>query len=57
VHGERADVIRGRVPGRERDEEVFVFDSTGTALQDVVVASLAYARAVERGVGLDVAFA
>jgi alanine dehydrogenase len=57
VHGELADVILGRVPGRESDEEVFVFDSTGTALQDVAVASLAYARAVERGVGLDVAFA
>jgi alanine dehydrogenase len=57
IHGELADVICGRVPGRESDEEVFVFDSTGTALQDVAVASLAYARAVERGVGLDVAFA
>lgn len=57
VHGELADVICGRVPGRTRDDEVFVFDSTGTALQDVAVASVAYARAVERGAGLDVAFA
>ena len=57
VHGELGDVLRGRVPGRQRDDEVFVFDSTGTALQDVAVASLAYARAMERGVGLDIAFA
>jgi alanine dehydrogenase len=57
VHGELADVICGRVAGRTNDEEVFVFDSTGTALQDVAVASIAYARAAERGAGIEVAFA
>lgn len=57
VHGELADVICGRVRARERDDEVFVFDSTGTALQDVAVASLVYSRASERGVGIDIAFA
>lgn len=40
--------------GRCSDDEVFVFDSTGTALQDVAVASVAYARAGERGVGIEV---
>jgi ornithine cyclodeaminase/alanine dehydrogenase-like protein (mu-crystallin family) len=43
VFGELADVIRGR--GRTSDDEVFVFDSTGTALQDVAVAAIAYERA------------
>jgi ornithine cyclodeaminase/alanine dehydrogenase-like protein (mu-crystallin family) len=57
VHGELADVICGRVPARTDDDEMFVFDSTGTALQDVAVASVAYARAMERGAGLDLAFA
>jgi len=57
VHGELADVLCGRVPGRRNDGEVFVFDSTGTALQDVAVSSFAYARAVERGAGVEVAFA
>ena len=56
VHGELADVICGRVRGRVRDDEVFVFDSTGTALQDVAVASLVYQRASERGAGIDIAF-
>ena len=56
VHGELGDVICGRVRGREDEHEVFVFDSTGTALQDVAVASLAYARALERGAGIDIAF-
>ena len=44
VFGELADVIRGK--GRTSDDEIFVFDSTGTALQDVAVASIAYERAV-----------
>ncbi|HXH40431.1 MAG TPA: ornithine cyclodeaminase family protein [Thermoanaerobaculia bacterium] len=56
IHGELADVICGRVPGRRNDEEVFLFDSTGTALQDVVTASVALSRAVERGIGVEVAF-
>ena len=56
IHGELADVICGRIPGRQTDDEVFLFDSTGTALQDVVAASVALSRAVERGVGVEVAF-
>ena len=38
-------------------DEIFVFDSTGTALQDVAVASIAVQRATERGAGLELAFA
>jgi ornithine cyclodeaminase/alanine dehydrogenase-like protein (mu-crystallin family) len=57
VHGELADVICGRADRRRGEDEVFVFDSTGTALQDVAVSSFAYERAVERGAGVEVAFA
>lgn len=57
VHGELAEVICGRVRARERDDEVFVFDSTGTALQDVAVASLALSRAAEQGIGTAIALA
>jgi len=46
VFGELADVIHGR--GRTSDHEVFVFDSTGTALQDVAVAAIAYERSRQR---------
>jgi ornithine cyclodeaminase/alanine dehydrogenase-like protein (mu-crystallin family) len=56
VHGELADVICGHVTSRRSGDEIFVFDSTGTALQDVAVSSFAYARALERGAGLEVAF-
>jgi alanine dehydrogenase len=57
VRGELADVICGRVRGREHEDDMIVFDSTGTALQDVAVASLACRRAFERNVGVDIAFA
>lgn len=56
VHGELGDVIRGRVRARTTDAEMFVFDSTGTALQDVAVGAVAYRRAREAGVGWEVEF-
>jgi ornithine cyclodeaminase/alanine dehydrogenase-like protein (mu-crystallin family) len=55
IHGELADVLCGRVPARTSEEEIFVFDSTGTALQDVAAAAVALRRAAERGIGLEIA--
>ena len=54
VRAELADVIVGRVSGRRSTAEIIVFDSTGTALQDVASASVAYDRAVATGIGLAV---
>ncbi|HET9425275.1 MAG TPA: ornithine cyclodeaminase family protein [Gemmatimonadaceae bacterium] len=45
VHAELADVVAGRKPGRHRRDEITVFDSTGTALEDVAAAALAYEKA------------
>ncbi len=45
VHAELADVVCGRAAGRVSDEEVFVFDSTGTALQDAAAAQMVWERA------------
>jgi ornithine cyclodeaminase/alanine dehydrogenase-like protein (mu-crystallin family) len=55
VHAELADVVAGRRPGRTRDDEITVFDSTGTALQDVAAAVAVYERARACGRGTDVA--
>jgi alanine dehydrogenase len=49
VHAELAEVVAGTKPGRRRAEEVTVFDSTGTALEDVAAAALTYQRALARG--------
>lgn len=45
VHAELADLVTGRKPGRTSDEEITLFDSTGTALQDVAAAAFIYERA------------
>jgi alanine dehydrogenase len=36
------------------DDEIIVFDSTGTALQDVAAASIVYEKAVEDEIGFTV---
>jgi alanine dehydrogenase len=57
VHAELGEVIAGRKPGREKSEEIIVFDSTGTALQDVAAAAIVYEKALatDRGILLDLA--
>ena len=57
VHAELADILAGRRPGRETPDEIAVFDSTGTALQDVAAAVAVHERAVTEGLGLRVDFA
>jgi alanine dehydrogenase len=52
VHAELADVVVGRKPGRRSDPEITVFDSTGTAIEDVAAAVVVYERAVSAGLGL-----
>lgn len=51
VHAELGEVVSGRKRGRQGEAEVFVFDSTGTGLQDVAAAVAAYRRALELKVG------
>ena len=51
VHAELADVVVGRRPGRESEKEIIVFDSTGTALEDVAAAIVVYEKALATGVG------
>lgn len=42
--------------GRRSDTEVTIFKSLGLAVEDVTAAQLAYLRAVERGIGQELAF-
>ena len=46
VHAELGQIITGQKPGRESDEEIIIFDSTGTALQDVATAAIVYEKAL-----------
>lgn len=56
VRGELGNVITGTIKSRTSDDEIIVFDSTGTALQDTAAAVLAYDRALKSGVGRDLDF-
>lgn len=55
VHAELGDVVAGRRPGRRRAEEITIFDSSGTALQDVAAAVAVYEKARRCGRGQEVA--
>ena len=52
VHAELGEVVAGMKPGRTSGDEVIIFDSTGTALQDVAAAALVYEKALSSGHGI-----
>ncbi|WP_332700773.1 ornithine cyclodeaminase family protein [Devosia sp.] len=51
VHAEIGEILLGRKPGRESEEEITIFDSTGMAVQDNTTASRIYENALEKNVG------
>ena len=51
--GEIGKVIAGQLEGRQSNDQVTVFYSTGIALQDSATVSLEYERAVAAGVGVE----
>lgn len=52
VHAELGEIVIGRKTGRTRDDEILVFDSTGTGLQDAAAALATYRLARESGAGV-----
>ena len=57
VYAELGEVVAGKKPGRESDEEIIIFDSTGIALQDVAAAAFVYKKAERQGSGVRFSFA
>ena len=53
VYADLGQIVAGKKAVRG---DVVIFDSTGTALQDVAAAELVYRRGVERNLGLEIAF-
>ncbi|GAA5059467.1 ornithine cyclodeaminase/alanine dehydrogenase-like protein (mu-crystallin family) [Thermocatellispora tengchongensis] len=51
VRAELGQVVSGGAPGRLSDTEIVVFDSTGTAVQDVAAARALYTAATRSGLG------
>jgi len=57
VHAELGAIVAGQKPGRESQEEIIIFDSTGMALQDVTTAAMLYEKAEKLGSGVRLNFA
>lgn len=51
LHAELGDLVTGRKQGRETEEEITIFDGTGSGIQDVAAAARAYELARDRGIG------
>lgn len=51
IKGTLAEVVSGKLPGRESNNEITLFRSCGLAIEDLVTAKLAYERATVRGIG------
>lgn len=49
VRAELAELVAGKAAGRTDGDHVWLFDSTGTALEDVAAAAMIYERACLRG--------
>ena len=52
--GELGALIAGTADGRTRADEITIYDSTGTALQDVAAAVAVYRKAKAAGVGIEI---
>jgi alanine dehydrogenase len=46
IHAEIGEILLGLKPGRESDDEITIFDSTGMAIQDNTTSNLIYRNAV-----------
>jgi ornithine cyclodeaminase/alanine dehydrogenase len=53
VH-ELSALVAGTVQGRTADDEITLFKSVGTGVQDVALAAMIYQRAKERGMGTEI---
>ena len=51
INGELGEVINGKIKGRENDEEMTFFETTGSAVLDLVAAQKIYEMAKAKGVG------
>jgi alanine dehydrogenase len=51
LHGELGEIVAGRKPGREAEDERILFWHRGLATADVAVGALLHERAVAQGVG------
>ena len=57
VYAELGEIVAKKKVGRESNDEIIVFDSTGMALQDVAAAAIVYEKAMANKTGMKIDFA
>jgi ornithine cyclodeaminase/alanine dehydrogenase len=50
---ELSELVCGKTPGRTADDQITLFKSVGTGIQDIALAAVIYQKARERGIGKD----
>lgn len=56
IYASLGEIVAGKKRGRENDEEITLFDSTGLAIQDIATASKVYEFALKKGLGVKFRF-
>ena len=56
IHAELGEIVLGRKPGRQSEDEITLFKSVGNAVQDAVAAQLALENARKMNLGKEVDF-
>jgi ornithine cyclodeaminase/alanine dehydrogenase-like protein (mu-crystallin family) len=56
IAGELGEVISGRIPGRQSEDEITYFKSVGIAVQDAMAAQVALTNARKMNIGTEVDF-
>ncbi|MFB6185292.1 MAG: ornithine cyclodeaminase family protein, partial [Halobacteriaceae archaeon] len=57
IHAELGAIVAGNAPGRERDEEITLFDSGGTGIETVAAAYMLYQKAQKKDRGSSLSLA
>jgi ornithine cyclodeaminase/alanine dehydrogenase len=56
IHAEIGEILLGTKPGRETDDEITIFDSTGMAIQDNTTSYRIYRNAIAASIGTSFEF-
>jgi len=54
IFGELGEIVSGKKPARESEDEITIFDSTGLAIQDLYTATLVYKEAKRKKIGREI---
>ena len=56
IHAEMGEILGGKKPGRENDEEIIYFNAVGAGIMDIAVTARCYRAALEKGDGIVIPF-